>query len=376
MQGRLLNRHFRALIPFFFLCVCSNFLGFTLIQNQWRLIQLIFLPIILISGWAHSRFIFKRGFTYNLLFPAILILSFLNSQSTFRVSFLDWAVSNSYYLFFYLIFYFQALNFRTLKLAMSWFYWAYTLLSYLICISAFRQFFLYVPDNLPPSEAFIPGIQIFVAISIFRLVNEKGLGNLITTLNTLAVVFLTDNRATIFSVSLVIITYLSWKFSFRKVMFILLGMVFTVIMLSSSLGVETIVNISDNDYPRIRAIVYFFTDYFKDISDWLFGFGLGNSQNSLGRLQNDLREVGIFHSDLGLLGTLFQIGLVGLLFIITTIYSMPQGKYGGLIWIYILAGFTMHYFLSPISFVFLALILTISKNLDESLPLPFRERSV
>ena len=341
-----------------------------------RLIQLVFLPIILFAVWAFRRFVFKLDITYSFLFPVVLILSYLNSKYTFGTSFFDWFVSNSYYLFFYLIFYFKALNFRILITAMSWFYWTYTLLSYLICISAFRQFFLYVPDNAPPSEAFIPGIQIFIAIAIYRLVKDQGLEKLTLTLNTLAVVFLTGNRATLLSVSLVMISYLSWNFSFRRVLFILLGTVFILIVSSTSLGVETIANLTDTDYPRIRAAVYFFTDYFKDIPDWLFGFGLGSSVSALGRLQNNLREIGIFHSDLGLLGTLFQIGLVGFLFFIRTIYKMPQGEYRVLICLYIFAGFTMHYFLSSISFVFLALILTISKNLDESLPLSFREKSV
>lgn len=376
MRDILLHRSFRSLVPFLVLCLYSNFFGFKHFYDISRLVQLVLLPIVLLSMWRNGNFTFTLSLRYTVLFPLILILTSVNAKVSFGVSHVEWIVSNSYYFFIILVLYFRSVDFNVLKSAISWYYWVYSFFTYFTMSEVFKGEFLYIPDNLPTSEAFIPGIQIFVAIGIYRILQGLRKESMLFVFNTLIVVSMTDNRASIISVSLVIITILSYKVSFRRMLIVLFSILMYIFISSSTMGAEIQSNLTDMDYPRIRSVVYFFSDYYHDLYDWLFGFGLGNSDSSLGRLQDNLRDVGIFHSDLGLLGTLFQIGIVGLLFFLLTINHMAKGQYRTLIWLYMLSGFTMHYFLSSISFVFIALVLTISRNFDESLPIPLQSRSV
>lgn len=194
------------------------------------------------------------------------------------------------------------------------------------------SFFYIVPDSdsefIADGEFIhhIPGDQFLMLAYIFALNdirNNKMSPKLFAVLiATLGMIFLTQSRTLLFSALVIGIFSAMANRSARQRLTI--G---TLVIVTLSVAVllawnyvdllitETIDQLTDQDYNRVKAITYFFSVENGTMSCF---WGNGFISGKVHPIMEQLRQEGIFHSDLGLIGFWHQFGLIAVITILTT----------------------------------------------------------
>ncbi len=184
-----------------------------------------------------------------------------------------------------------------------------------------------------------------------RLRNDFNIHNLIVVLLFLISLIILQNRSSLF-IALIIITYsfLSTKAKYKVPFlffsaFISFVVLFFSYSLLDSLVDETITQLNDEDYNRVKAFNYFLFEANKNPITLIFGNGF-LSAYSTSQMQ-DLMELGIFNADVGFLGYWNQFGIIPIFaFFYSIIYTLRSKKHT--------------FFVKAVGFHILACSLTIS----------------
>lgn len=130
----------------------------------------------------------------------------------------------------------------------------------------------------------------------------------------IAILFVIRNRSTLFVAMIIVLYMMMTKKTKYRLLFIsifgLLVMTFFVYTADiwSSLFEETVTQIDDDNYNRVKAFAYFWNEANKSWITVIFGNGFLSSNAT--SLMADLREVGIVNSDMGLIGFWNQFGII------------------------------------------------------------------
>ena len=172
------------------------------------------------------------------------------------------------------------------------------------------------------------GIQFLPLAYIFALDDlrkEKiGFKNSLMAVFVFLVIFMIQNRSILFScIVLTIFAALANKSARRRLitgsfMLVLLALaVFFMFQYIDKLFTETIEQLSDQDYNRVKAFVYFTSGENGFLSILL---GNGFISGKVNPIMENLRLDGIYHSDLGLIGFWHQFGLIPVLTILVVCF--------------------------------------------------------
>lgn len=250
----------------------------------------------------------------------------------------------------------------------------YLLLVYLSYISStMEQLFRAPPENMEydKGKIFI-GIEFIVLffyiefVKILETQNQK-LKDIIFLCIILYAIILTDNRTTIFS--LLIISTLTFIFSKNIKLIYKIGL--SVIIFSTSsillydslspLFDETINDINEPEYNRIKAFNYFIYEFNKSWYSFFLGNGFASSKNLYGIIIDDLKTNGMYQSDLGLLGQWSMFGLLSIYAVVKNLWVVIKDKTGALFTklqaIHIIIGFLMFLVLGIQQIVFILIYL-------------------
>ncbi len=169
------------------------------------------------------------------------------------------------------------------------------------------------------------GIQFLPLAYIFALDDlrkEKiGFKNSLMAVFVFLVIFMIQNRSILFScIVLTIFAALANKSARRRLItgsFMLVLLALAIVFMYhyiDRLVVETIDQLSDQDYNRVKAFMYFTSGENGFLSLLL---GNGFISGKVNPIMENLRLDGIYHSDLGLIGFWHQFGLIPVIVIVT-----------------------------------------------------------
>jgi len=134
--------------------------------------------------------------------------------------------------------------------------------------------------------------------------------------------------------------------------------------------------LNDTEYPRWRALNYFFNDYSPNWFCLIFGNGMPSIGNSdFGNLMEDNIDNGIYASDLGMIGMWTIYGLIPLITIYSVIVKVLKGRlfplYLKFICFHVLVVPTIfHFYTNPGIFMFVLIIYLYSYYTEQNKPLP------
>lgn len=145
------------------------------------------------------------------------------------------------------------------------------------------------------------------------------------------VFFISENRSTLFVAALVLGYVILKKKSHYKFLFLLCASTVVVIMAYFTADVwlslfrETTEQLDDEDYNRVKAFAYF---VFQANENWvtaIFGNGFLSAHTS-SKMQ-DLMELGIYNSDLGMIGYWNQYGIIPVVTFLVYIWRSFRAKW-------------------------------------------------
>lgn len=150
----------------------------------------------------------------------------------------------------------------------------------------------------------------------------------LTLLAFLIAFLIIQNRSTLF-VAVVIAAYsFMSKGGFAKMVFLFIVVTFMLIGTQSiwlGLVEETTAQLTDSDYVRLRSIEYYLFEANKSWMTVLLGHGLLSAYTT--SLMEDLREMGIYNSDVGFIGYWNQFGLIPIAVFILSILKALTSKF-------------------------------------------------
>jgi hypothetical protein len=363
------------------LLVSTKFMGIYFLQSiPYDEINIIF--SLFFIGYSffiksnRSLKIFKNTLFFIKMFIIAFILSTITAYLDWNQDFITTIMASRSLL--WLSFGFYLIKSKTkLEELYSAFYifsWIYCTLSILIAlVPSIKPILLFQETELRMEEAFFAGIQ-FILIPLYFIIEKIYNKKLIYSheyvlfIISLIAIYLSSNRATLFTILIIIIfsSIFYWKTSVIKKGFlmIILFLFFSYVVYEkiNVLFEESIEQLNDKDYPRIKAFYFFTNDFSKSNLGYAFGNGVASSNVSYGQYVDTLKTRDrIYHSDMGLLGTWVYFGIFSLFAILIPIARMIFSsreflgfKFLGL---HIIIGFTMFLFLREYSLVFMISIL-------------------
>lgn len=343
---------------------------------------------LLLSLYFISYSIFKKNywsakyFKITTVFIKLFCLAFIFSTLT---AYLDWnqgflttfiASRSLLWLSFGFYLIKSKTTFNEVTAAFSYFTWIYLILSLLIAvIPALKPQLIYLDEahvHKIDETIFYGLIFTFIPfyISLDKLVSKIKITKLELTqfILIIIVIFLSESRASLFTVLILIAIAYSFnsKFNFFQKFLIIVLLssvsVFYVIDKIQPLIDETVEQLSDDTYPRIRGLIYYSTSFSKSNFGYFLGNSIGSSKVSYGQYLDMLKETfGLYISDLGLFGTWVYFGIPGLIAIFIPIINIfkSSSKFGSFkyLGLHIILGWTYFLFLPQSTFVFFISIL-------------------
>jgi len=363
LSTKFMNIHFFSVLPYDFinLFISLFFIGYSFFNiNSWSL-----------KNFKNTTFFIKTFFIAYLLSS---ITAYVDWGQGFITTFI--ASRFVLWLSFGLYLIKSKTDPKVLYDAFYKFTWIYVILS--VFINVFpdtKHLFLYydVEFAYRLEGAFFAGIQ-FVLIPLYVII-ERFIGkqfvskkDYLLLILSIVTIFFTENRATLFTVLfLIFISYILYsKINIFKKTLITgsITLLFVVFIFEeiNPLIEETIIQLNDFDYPRIRAVLYFINDFSNSNLGYLLGNSFGSKKEYYGQFLDSLKtEKGIYVSDLGLFGTWVYFGVLGLIAILFPVYNMifrnKDFKAFKLLSLNMIVGFTMFLFLPEYTFVFFISIL-------------------
>ena len=248
------------------------------------------------------------------------------------------------------------------------------------CINVFYPSFVSVDEDITPLEkdladfdigSYVFGFQFVVLFLYYKIqvyIKEFSWSSFINVALLLIFVILYHNRSMLLGIIPIFIYSL---FKFRSRDNIVLIFILSLILIGGivyswnvweSLFEETKIQINDPDYPRWRALVYYFNEYSPNWFCLIFGNGMPSIGNSnLGNLMETNMEQGIYASDLGMIGMWTTYGIIPLIAIYSVIFKVLTGRmfplYLKFICFHILIVPTIfHFWINPGIFLFVLVI--------------------
>ena len=170
------------------------------------------------------------------------------------------------------------------------------------------------------TEYNLVGLNLLVFYFYFYLedsVSKKSVFyTIVSTFIIYIILILIGNRTTIFSFVLLSTIYLFKNLKINRVLsFFLISTALIIVLFIASEQFlfwydESLTQINDKDYNRVKALNYFWNDYSKSVWGYLFGNGFASTHSDFGKLFANNMYRGIYQSDIGLIGLWTQFGLL------------------------------------------------------------------
>lgn len=176
---------------------------------------------------------------------------------------------------------------------------------------------------------FLPGYHFLMLSYIFALdeIRKKKatVKRVLVLVAIFGTIFLTQSRTLLFS-SLVVglFSALVNRSARRRLTigsFILVSLAFAVFFAWKYVDIliaQTIEDVNNGEYNRVKALIYFFSGENGTMS---YFWGNGFISGKVHPLMENLRQQGIYHSDLGLIGFWHQFGLIPVITILVTCFK-------------------------------------------------------
>lgn len=355
------------------------------------LLSLYFISYSFFKKKSWSTKYFKTTTVFIKLFCVAFIFSTLTAYLDWNQGFFTTFVASRslLWLSFGLYLIKSKTTFNEVNVAFSYFTWIYLILSLLIAvIPALKPQLIYLDEanaNRIDETIFYGLILTFIPfyISLDKLISRFKLSKIELTqfFLILIVIFLSESRASLFPVLiLIVIAYVfNSKYNlFQKFLIIfLLSTVFFYLVVDKiePLFKETLEHVSDDKYPRIRGLVFYSNSFSKSNLGYFLGNSIGSEKVYYGQYLDRLKtRDGLYISDLGLFGTWVYFGVLSVLAIFTAIFKIFKSsskfrafKYLGL---HIIFGWTYFLFLPQATFIFFISMLymfdykSIQNNID------------
>lgn len=336
-------------------------------------LSLYFISYSFLKKNSWSAKYFKTTTFFLKLFCLAYIFSTLTAYLDWNQGFLTTLIASRSLLWlsfgFYLIK--SKTTFNEVIAAFSYFTWIYLILSLLIAvIPALKPQLIYLDEahTHKIDEAIFYGlIYTFIPlyINLDKLVSRIKITKLELTqfFLIIIVIFLSENRASLFSVlMLIVIAYvINSKYDFFQKVLIIISLsavsVFYVVDKIEPLLKETAEQLSDDKYPRIRGLIFYSNSFSKSNLGYFLGNSIGSKKVYYGQYLDRLKtRDGLYISDLGLFGTWVYFGILGLLAVFAPIIKIFKTnskfrafKYIGL---HMIFGWIYFLFLPQSTFVF------------------------
>lgn len=211
-------------------------------------------------------------------------------------------------------------------------------------------------------------IALVFALEQFRNTRKKKY--LILSIFIFLIIFLNENRTVLASSFFIVVAAVLFNLPIRSriaaeaimAFFFIAVFVFGWIYISALLD-ETVTQLQNEDYNRVKAF-----NYFMSVKNGPLSFFLGNGfiSGNVNSIMDDLRQEGIYNSDLGLIGLWHQFGL---LFPLTALYYILRGfskdhsfHVRGMAIHMLVSGLTMAYFFTFASITWLCFFLYFSET--------------
>ena len=227
------------------------------------------------------------------------------------------------------------------------------------------------------TDTLFRGIEFVVLFFYFKVEqffinNKKEKFYYIWVLVLFATIVFTENRTTLFSV-LIIVGYKMFTDKQLKLYYKIIIMLLLVIPiylliedLLANLLEETFAQISDQDYNRNKAFNYLIFELNDSWYSKIFGNGFASLNSSYGIVIANLKEQGIFQSDMGILGlwTIYGLLIVYAIgkYIYRIIVNIRVPLYLKMQAFHIIIGFLMYSFVLPQQIVFFILYFYLAEH--------------
>lgn len=260
---------------------------------------------------------------------------------------------------------------RVLLETFSTFGWIYIFLSLIVIVNpSLKGKLIYIEaSKLYKIEEYIFVGLVYLLIPLYfnfyRLVSTQNISilKLLQIVLTVYVILRAESRATLFSVLLLIllasIIYSNGSVAKKFLVVVpLLTLPFLFIGTKVSPFIEeTVEQLSDDEYPRIRGLVFFSSSFSKSNLGYFFGNSVGSKKVEYGRYMTKLKEkYGLYISDLGLFGTWVYFGVISLLAIFSPMLeilgSSSHFRPIKLLVLHMILGWTYFLFFEPLTIVF------------------------
>jgi len=214
---------------------------------------------------------------------------------------------------------------------------------------------------------FTPGLDLVFFYFIFltaRLKKENNKKHIIEVVVLLVFLILVQNRSRLaFAIPFFVFMFLS-KYKFKPIQLLMFFSLVTMIlsryrMIFNNQINETLSDLSNNDYPRIKTLEYIYNSAINSPYTIFTGNGVSSANSEyLEKLQLLQYEDNIFIADLGLIGGFYNFGVLFLIFVYSFCFKSfkrYQPLYLKCFSVFIILmpsiqGFGTNYFLGPVVF--------------------------
>lgn len=367
----------KSIVLFLFLLLSTKFMTITFFSSlPYDIINLIISIYFIIYSLLRLNNNSSKNFKNSLFFLKVFLLGWILSSFT---AYLDWSqdftttfVASRFVLWITFGFYLIKSNTKTSNLykAFECFSFVYAVLSIIINIfPGLKILVIYMDvDHVHKiDEAFLAGIQ-FTLIPLYYIMSKFFIGRyskkefILFILITISIL-LSQNRATIFPLALL---FLSTFFFYSRI-----NVIFKIFLLSFSFLIisfttvneinkiydETSEQLLDEDYPRIRGVIYFSQVFSKSNYGIIFGNSVGSLKTNYGYFMDNLKtNLGIYISDLGLFGTWVMFGFTSIISVFYPFFNIFKTSkdylFFKIISLHVIFGFTMFTLLPEYNFIF------------------------
>lgn len=147
-----------------------------------------------------------------------------------------------------------------------------------------------------------------------KLQNNRHVFNFLLTIVIIIIFFLAQNRSQLFAILIITLFIVFNKYNqFKNVRFLYFVLFVTIVFFSwtiiEDLLSETVINLTDKNYPRWRTFSYFADLQNQNPLLFTFGSGYPSTHSEYGKSIVSLREKVIYQADLGILNTWIMFGV-------------------------------------------------------------------
>lgn len=201
-------------------------------------------------------------------------------------------------------------------------FWLTVCMAGVLFLMSFFPSLFFVPEKYAQpvieEDNFVPGFAVAVIPLFFALDNlrqKMSVKDLAIALFCLTFLFFLQNRSSLFPAALIFAVTILLNKGKNRWLVISLGIILGIILVAATAAVwnnlieETISNLGNDDYNRIKAYLYFFSPQaYPSPMSFILGNGFLSAHSS--SEFSDLMDQGIYYSDVGYIGFFNQFGIL------------------------------------------------------------------